>query len=103
ELFAEKLELLVKLVEQERVTWSGNHRAPLENAAVYPRPQQERLPIWIAVGGNPPSVVRAAVLGLPLAIAIIGGAPERFAPLAELYRDSARRAGHDPAQLPISI
>jgi alkanesulfonate monooxygenase SsuD/methylene tetrahydromethanopterin reductase-like flavin-dependent oxidoreductase (luciferase family) len=103
ELFAEKLDLLLKLREAERVTWSGRHRAPLNDAGVYPRPIQNPLPVWIAVGGTPQSVVRAAVLGLPLAIAIIGGQPERFAPLARLYRDAANQAGHDPARLPISI
>ena len=103
ELFAEKLELLLKLRESERVTWSGKHRAPLDDAGVYPRPVQDPLPIWIAVGGTPQSVVRAALLGLPLAIAIIGGQPERFAPLARLYREAASQAGHDPARLPISI
>src|SRR5829696_7185931 len=103
ELFAEKLDLLLKLREAERVTWSGKHRAPLDEAGVYPRPIQDPLPVWIAVGGTPQSVVRAAVLGLPLAIAIIGGQPERFAPLARLYRDAASQAGHDPARLPISI
>ena len=103
ELFAEKLDLLLKLREAERVTWSGKHRAPLDEAGVYPRPIQDPLPVWIAVGGTPQSVVRAAMLGLPLAIAIIGGQPERFAPLARLYRDAASQAGHDPARLPISI
>jgi probable LLM family oxidoreductase len=103
ELFAEKLELLLKLRESERVTWTGKHRAPLEDAGVYPRPVQDPLPVWIAVGGTPQSVVRAALLGLPLAIAIIGGQPERFAPLARLYREAAGQAGHDPALLPISI
>ena len=103
ELFAEKLELLLELRESERVTWSGKHRAALEDAGVYPRPVQDPLPVWIAVGGTPQSVVRAALLGLPLAIAIIGGQPERFAPLARLYREAARGAGHDPARLPISI
>jgi probable LLM family oxidoreductase len=103
ELFAEKLDLLLKLREAERVTWSGKHRAPLDEAGVYPRPIQDPLPVWIAVGGTPQSVVRAAVLGLPLAIAIIGGQPARFAPLARLYRDAASQAGHDPARLPISI
>ncbi len=103
ELFAEKLELLLKLRESERVTWSGRHRAPLDDAGVYPRPVQDPLPVWIAVGGTPQSVVRAAVLGLPLAIAIIGGQPEHFAPLARLYREAAARAGHDPVRLPISI
>jgi probable LLM family oxidoreductase len=103
ELFSEKLELLLALRVNERVTWAGRHRAPLEDAAVYPRPVQDPLPIWIAVGGNPQSVVRAAVLGLPLAVAIIGGAPERFVPLVDLYRRAAAEAGHDPAALPVSI
>ena len=103
ELFAEKLDLLLRLRESRRVTWAGRHRAPLENAGVYPRPLQDPLPVWIAVGGTPQSVVRAAVLGLPLAIAIIGGQPENFAPLARLYREAASRADHDPAGLPISI
>jgi probable LLM family oxidoreductase len=103
ELFAEKLGLLLKLRESERVTWSGKHRAPLNDAGVYPRPVQDPLPVWIAVGGTPQSVVRAALLGLPLAIAIIGGQPERFAPLARLYREAAERGGYDPARLPISI
>ena len=103
ELFTEKLALLLKLRESERVTWSGRHRAPLEDVGVYPRPVQDPLPVWIAVGGTPQSVVRAAVLGLPLAIAIIGGQPENFAPLARLYRQAANEAGHAPARLPISI
>jgi probable LLM family oxidoreductase len=103
ELFAEKLDLLLKLRESERVTWSGRHRAPLDDAGVYPRPVQDPLPVWIAVGGTPQSVVRAALLGLPLAIAIIGGQPERFAPIADLYRDAASQAGHDPARMQISI
>jgi probable LLM family oxidoreductase len=103
ELFLEKLELLMKLRESEQVTWSGQHRASIENLGVYPRPVQELLPIWIAVGGTPRSVVRAATLGLPLAVAIIGGQPERFAPLVDLYRDAAREVGNDPATLPVSI
>jgi len=103
ELFSEKLELLLKLRDSERVTWSGRHRAPLEDAGIYPRPLQRPLPVWIAVGGTPRSVVRAATLGLPLAIAIIGGEPERFAPLVGIYREAARRAGHDPARLPVGI
>jgi probable LLM family oxidoreductase len=102
-LFAEKLELLLALRDAERVTWSGKHRAPIEGLGVYPRPVQQPLPVWIAVGGTPQSVVRAALLGLPLAVAIIGGAPERFAPLVELYRDAALEGGHDPATLPVSI
>ncbi len=105
ELFAEKLDLLLALRESERVTWtgSGRHRPAIDDLGVYPRPLQERLPIWLAVGGNPGSAVRAGTLGLPLAVAIIGGQPERFVGLVELYRDSARSAGHDPALLPVSI
>lgn len=103
QLFEEKLDLLLKLRESERVSWSGRHRPALDNLRVYPRPIQDPLPVWIAVGGTPESVVRAGTLGLPMALAIIGGMPERFAPLIELYREAARRAGHDPAQLPLSI
>ncbi len=102
-LFSEKLALLIKLREAERITWSGRHRAALDGQGIYPRPVQNPLPIWVAVGGTPESVVRAATLGLPMALAIIGGLPERFAPFVQLYRDAARQAGHDPAQLPISI
>ncbi len=103
ELFAEKLDLLLKLRESERVTWAGKHRASIADLGVYPRPYQERLPIWIAAGGNPGSAVRAGTLGLPMALAIIGGMPERFAPFADLYRDAGQRAGHDPAALKLSI
>ena len=92
-LFAEKLDLLLKIRSDERVTWSGRHRAPLADQPVYPRPVQEPLPVWIAVGGTPQSVVRAGALGLPLALGIIGGQPERFAPLASLYREAGSRAG----------
>ena len=102
-LFAEKLELLLKLRETERVTWSGRHRAPLRDIGVYPRPVQNPLPVWIAVGGTPQSVVRAATLGLPLAVAIIGGEPARFGPLVDLYRESAHRAGRDTLGLQIGI
>ncbi len=103
ELFAEKLDLLLELRESERVTWSGHHRPSIDDRAVYPRPLQARIPVWIAVGGTPRSVVRAATLGLPMALAIIGGAPERFKPMVDLYREAAARAGHDPAELPVSI
>lgn len=102
-LFSEKLELLLKLRESEQITWSGKHRAALQNLGVYPRPVQPKLPVWIAVGGTPESVVRAATLGLPMAVAIIGGMPERFAPLVQLYRQAAQQAGNNPAQLPVSI
>ncbi len=103
ELFAEKLELLLRLRESEQVTWSGQHRPPLDGRGVYPRPVQDPLPVWVAVGGAPESVVRAATLGLPMALAIIGGEPARFAPFVALYREAARRAGHDPARLPVGI
>ena len=103
ELFAEKLELLLKLRDSEHVTWSGRHRAPLDGRGVYPRPVQDPLPVWIAVGGTPASVVRAGTLGLPLALAIIGGQPERFVPLVELYRERRRRGRPRPATLPVAI
>src|SRR3954466_15501428 len=86
ELFEEKLELLLAIRDEERVTWEGKHRAPLEGAGVWPRPVQEQLPVWVAVGGTPESVVRAARLGLPLALAIIGGQTARFAPFGAPYR-----------------
>jgi probable LLM family oxidoreductase len=103
ELYAEKLDLLLRLREDVHVTWSGRHRAPLDHAGVWPRPVQDPLPVWIAVGGTPQSVIRAGALGLPLAVAIIGGEPARFKPLVDLYREAAREAGHDPATLPVSI
>ena len=103
DLFAEKLELLLKLRESERITWSGAHRPALNDLGVYPRPLQDKLPIWVAVGGTPQSAARTGRLGLPMAIAIIGGMPERFAPFAQLYRSAANQAGHDPAQLALSI
>jgi probable LLM family oxidoreductase len=103
ELFAEKLELLLELRESTRVTWSGRHRAPLNDAGVWPRPVQDSLPVWVAVGGSPPSVVRAGTLGLPLTLAIIGGQPERFVPLVDLYRRSADAAGHDPSTAKVAI
>ncbi|MDX2004565.1 MAG: LLM class flavin-dependent oxidoreductase, partial [Meiothermus sp.] len=101
ELFEEKLELLLHLRDHPRVTWSGKYRAALSDQPIYPRPVQDPLPVWVAVGGTPESVVRAANLGLPMALAIIGGMPERFAPFLELYRQTARRLGK-PAQ-PLSI
>jgi probable LLM family oxidoreductase len=103
ELFAEKLELLLRIRESTQVTWSGRLRAPLDNAGVWPRPVQDPLPIWVAVGGSPESVVRAGALGLPLTLAIIGGQPERFVPLVDLYREAAGAAGHDPEQTKVAI
>ncbi len=104
ELFAEKLELLLEIRESTHVTWSGGrHRAPLDDAGVWPRPVQDPLPVWVAVGGTPESVVRAGALGLPLTLAIIGGQPERFVPLVELYRQAYAAAGHDPAAAKVAI
>ncbi len=103
ELFAEKLELLMRIRAEERVTWAGKHRAPLQDQAIYPRPYQEDLPIWVAVGGTPQSVVRAAGLGLPMALAIIGGMPEQFGPFTQLYRQAWEQAGHAPARRRLSI
>ena len=101
ELFAEKLGLLLELRAAERVTWSGKHRTHIDGLGVYPRPVQDPLPIWVAVGGSPQSALRAGALGLPMALAIIGGQPERFVPFAELHRRAAAEAGHD--ELPLSI
>ena len=104
QLFAEKLDLLMAIRDQEVVTWTeGQLRPPINGRGVYPRPLQEKLPLWIAVGGTPQSVARAGALGLPVALAIIGGEYPRFAPLFHLYREAARRAGNDPATLKTSI
>jgi probable LLM family oxidoreductase len=103
QLFEEKLELLLALRDSERVTWAGEMRPAINDRGVYPRPLQEKLPIWIAVGGTPTSVTRAGALGLPLALAIIGGEPARFAPLFELYREAAHRAGKETAKLATSL
>src|SRR3954453_10864273 len=104
ELFSEKLELLLEARSSEIVYWpGGEHTQRIENRGVYPRPIQDPLPVWIAVGGTPQSVARAGVLGLPLAIAIIGGQPARFAPLVELYRRAATDVGNAGDSLPISI
>jgi probable LLM family oxidoreductase len=102
-LFAEKLGLLLRLRETDRITWSGKYRAPIDGLGVYPRPLQHPLPVWIAVGGTPGSAVRAGSLGLPMALAIIGGEPARFTPFVKLYRDAARRAGHDSDRVPLGI
>lgn len=102
ELFDEKLELLLKINESEKVAWKGKHRPSIPNLGVYPRPEQDRLPIWIASGGTPQSAVRAGVLGLPLVLAIIGGSPLQFAPIVELYKRAAKQAGHDVSKLKIA-
>jgi probable LLM family oxidoreductase len=102
-LFAEKLELLLKIRESIHVHWSGEHRAPLNGEAIYPRPLQDPLPIWVGVGGTPESFARAGILGLPLMVAIIGGQPARFRPLIDLYREAGRRAGHAPEKLVVGL
>jgi alkanesulfonate monooxygenase SsuD/methylene tetrahydromethanopterin reductase-like flavin-dependent oxidoreductase (luciferase family) len=103
ELFAEKLDLLLKIRDNERITWKGRFRAPLEDQLVLPRPAQDPFPVWVAVGGNPASMVRAGLRGLPVALAIIGGDPERFAGLADVHRRALREAGHDPAEVPLAV
>jgi len=100
-LFAEKLDLLLKINAAEIVSWKGDHRAAIHGLGVYPRPYQQQLPVWIAVGGTPASVVRSATLGLPLALAIIGGRPDQFVSLIELYRRTSQKAGH--GELPLAI
>src|SRR6202045_2768033 len=102
-LFSEKLDLLLKIREDTQVRWSGKYRAPLTGQAVYPRPLQNPLPIWVGVGGTPESFARAGVLGLPLMVAIIGGEMRRFRPLIELYRDAGRRAGHPAEKLIVGL
>ena len=102
-LFAEKLNLLLKVRDNERVYWSGEYRPPLTGQGIYPRPLQNPFPIWLGVGGTPQSFVRAGVLGLPLMVAIIGGETRRFRPLIDLYREAGRRAGHSPDQLKVGI
>ncbi len=103
ELFAEKLDLLMKLNEGERITWKGKLRPSLNNAGIYPRPEQKKIPLWIAVGGTPQSVVRAASLDIPMALAIIGGDPRRFEPFFKLYRESHAKAGHKPETIQLSL
>ncbi len=102
-LFAEKLDLLLKIRDSTQVTWSGRHRARLTGQGVYPRPVQDPLPIWVGVGGTPESFVRAGLLSLPLMVAIIGGEPRRFAPLVDLYRRAGAEAGHSPTDLQVGL
>jgi probable LLM family oxidoreductase len=102
-LYAEKLELLLNIRENTHVTWSGNHRPGLTGQAIYPRPLQNPLPVWVGVGGTPTSFVRAGMLGLPLMVAIIGGDPSAFRPLIDLYREAGRRAGHAPELLKVGL
>jgi probable LLM family oxidoreductase len=103
ELFAEKLKLLLEVNKNERLSWKGKHRTSFVDLPVYPRPYQEKLPVWIAVGGTPASAVRAANLGLALALAIIGGTPEQFVPFISLYKSSWQKAGHNNADLQLGI
>lgn len=101
-LFDEKLELLLEITKNKKVSWRGKYRPPIDNLGIYPRADQDPLPVWIASGGNPESAIRAGTLGLPIVFAIIGGMPERFAPLLTLYKEAAAKAGHDPDKLPIA-
>lgn len=103
ELFAEKLGLLLELQRSERVTWTGAHRAGLHDQPVYPRPYGAKLPIWVAVGGTPASALRAGMLGLPMAVAIIGGRTPGFVPIVDYYRAAGQQSGHDLSALAVSI
>ena len=103
ELFSEKLDLLLQINQHEVLSWHGKHRPSFDNRGIYPRPYQDSLPVWIAAGGTPASAVRAAKLGLPLALAIIGGMPEQFVPFINLYRQTAEKSGINPAELQIGI
>ena len=102
EIFAEKLDLLLKIRDNERVSWSGHFRSPIEDTGIYPRPERP-LPIRVAVGGTPQSIVRAATRGLPVALAIIGGSPDRFRALADLHRRTLVDSGYDPEEVPLSV
>ena len=102
-IFAEKLELLLKIRDNEFVSWSGKFRPSLNNQPVYPRPQQNELPIWLGVGGTPASFVRAGTLGMPLMVAVIGGETHRFRPLVDLYRQAGKEAGHPPEKLKVGL
>jgi alkanesulfonate monooxygenase SsuD/methylene tetrahydromethanopterin reductase-like flavin-dependent oxidoreductase (luciferase family) len=103
ELFSEKLDLLLAIRDNERVTWSGRFRSPLADQPIYPRPEQDPFPIWVAVGGSPDSIVRAGTRGLPVALAIIGGNPDRFAFFADLHRKTLVESGHEPTLAPLAV
>ena len=103
DLYAEKLDLLLKIRDEEKVTWSGKFRPQMVDQAVYPRPLQEKLPVWVGVGGTPASFVRAGALGLPLMVAVIGGETHRFRPLIDLYYEAAEKAGVDKSQLKVGL
>ena len=103
DLYAEKLDLLLRIRDENKITWSGKFRPPLENQTVYPRPLQEKLPVWVGVGGTPASFVRAGTLGLPLMVAVIGGETHRFRPLIDLYYEAAEKAGYDKTSLKVGL
>lgn len=103
DLYAEKLDLLLKIRDEEKVTWSGRFRPQMVDQPVYPRPLQEKLPVWVGVGGTPASFVRAGALGLPLMVAVIGGETHRFRPLIDLYYEAAKKAGVDKSQLKVGL
>jgi probable LLM family oxidoreductase len=103
DLFREKLDLLLHIQQNEIVNWSGKFRAPLNNQAIYPRPVQEKLPVWLGVGGTPSSFARAGELGLPLMVAVIGGETHRFRPLIDLYKEAWKKAGHDPKDQKVGL
>jgi probable LLM family oxidoreductase len=102
-LFAEKLDLLLQIVREEKVTWSGRFRPPLQDQPIFPRPVQAKLPVWLGVGGTPQSFARAGRLGLPLMVAVIGGETERFRPLVDIYREAGIKAGHDQSTLRVGL
>jgi len=102
-LFSEKLELLLELNKNEKITWKGKFRPAIDNLGVYPRPFSEKLPVWIAVGGTPGSIIRAGTLGVPMALAIIGGTPYQFSASVQLYRDTYKKAGHDMSKFQVGI
>ena len=102
-LYAEKLNLLLKIRDEKHITWSGKFRPPLENQTVYPRPVQNKLPVWVGVGGTPASFVRAGTLGLPLMVAVIGGETHRFRPLIDMYYEAAEKAGHKKSELKVGL
>lgn len=103
ELFTEKLDLLLKLTQNEKISWRGKHRASIEGRGIYPRSYQSAIPVWLAAGGTPASAIRAATLGLPLMLAIIGGRPEQFVPFVDLYRDTAKKTGKNMDTLLLGI
>lgn len=103
ELFSEKLDLLLEITKHEKVSWKGTHRAEIKDLGIYPRSFQSSIPVWVAVGGTPESAVRAGTLNLPMTLAILGGNPQQYVPFVNLYRQSAKDAGHDVSKLQLAI